>query len=207
MEYAKRGARAASRPPPCPAYPDLVNNAKQEQRTSVRAAIAELHESLYPRVVRYIAVRSGDFAEAEDLASEVFVRALRSSDRFDGKSAPIEAWIFRIAHNLLVDHLRSRSRRPARVSIDENPAVAQTIATPGDSPQDSLEREEEIAVLRRAIGQLTEAQQQVLALRFSDRDMTSEQIATILGRKPTAVREMQSAAIKRLRVILGAGND
>jgi RNA polymerase sigma-70 factor (ECF subfamily) len=134
------------------------------------------------------------------------VRALRSSDRFDGKSAPLEAWIFRIAHNLLVDHLRARSRRPAGVSIDEEPAVAQTMASQEASPHESLEREDEIAILRRAMGQLTEAQQQVLALRFSDREMTSEQIAMILGRKPTAVREMQSAAIKRLRSILGARN-
>lgn len=90
--------------------------------------------------------------------------------------------------------------------MDEEPAVAQTIAAGGETAQESLEREDEIAVLRRAMRQLTEAQQQVLALRFSDRNMTSEQIAEILGRKPTAVREMQSAAIKRLRTILGAGN-
>jgi RNA polymerase sigma-70 factor (ECF subfamily) len=183
-----------------------VKDAKPEQPASVRAAIAELHGSLYPRVVRYIAVRSGDFAEAEDLASEVFVRALRSSERFDGKSAPLEAWIFRIAHNLLVDHLRARSRRPSGVSMDEDPAVAQSLATHGESAADSVEREEEIAILRKAMAQLTEAQQEVLALRFSDREMTSEQIAAVLGRKPTAVREMQSAAIKRLRTILGAGN-
>jgi RNA polymerase sigma-70 factor (ECF subfamily) len=136
----------------------------------------------------------------------VFVRALRSSDRFDGKSAPLEAWIFRIAHNLLVDHLRARSRRPIGVSIDEEPAIAQAMVADSGLPQESLERDDEIAILRKAMEQLTEAQQQVLALRFSDRDMTSEQIAVILGRKPTAVREMQSAAIKRLRTILGARN-
>ena len=114
----------------------------------------------------------------------------------------MEAWLFRIAHNLVVDHLKSKSRRPVSISIEQQdvPVVSH------DAPGIQLEQQEELEELRAAISQLTEAQRQVLALRFSDAEHTSEQVALILGKKPTAVREMQSAAIKKLRSILSAGS-
>ena len=178
----------------------LVDQETRQDVARKRAAVAELHETLYPRIVRYIAVRTGDYVEAEDLGSEVFVRALRAVERFEEKGIPLEAWIFRIAHNLVVDHLKGRGRRPRAASIEENQV---DVADAGDELSAPLERGEDVVALRRAMAQLTDAQRQVLALRFSDAEMTSEQIARVLGKKPTAVREMQSAAIKRLRTILG----
>lgn len=176
-----------------------MDQRKNDERTQKRAAIERLHETLYPRIVRYLAVRIGDFTEAEDLASEVFVRALRAVDSFRDKGVPMEAWLFRIAHNLVVDHLKSRSRRPVAISIER-----QEVDVPSrEEPDAELLQEEELEELRAALAQLTEAQRQVLALRFSDADLTSEQVARMLGKKPTAVREMQSAAIKKLRAILG----
>lgn len=176
-----------------------MDQKKSEERAQKRAAVVRLHETLYPRIVRYIAVRIGDFAEAEDLASEVFVRALRAVDSFRERGIPMEAWLFRIAHNLVVDHLKSRSRRPMAVSIERQEVDVPT----REEPDAELLQQEEIEELRTALAQLTEAQRQVLALRFSDAELTSEQVAGILGKRPTAVREMQSAAIKKLRAILG----
>lgn len=180
---------------------------KSEILSRNRSAIAQLHETLYPRVVRYIAVRIGDFTEAEDLGSEVFVRALRAAEKFEEKGIPMEAWIFQIAYNLMVDHLKARSRKPKMLSIEKEEIVAVDDHDASESVEQALDREQEMAVLRAAVSQLSEAQQQVLALRFSDAEMTSEQIARILGKKPTAVREMQSAAIKRLRAILEVGKE
>ncbi|MEX2599508.1 MAG: sigma-70 family RNA polymerase sigma factor [Dehalococcoidia bacterium] len=169
-----------------------------------RAAIAELHETLYPKIVRYIGVRIGDFAEAEDLGSEVFVRALRAADRYKEKGTPLEAWLFRIAHNLMVDHLKRRGRAPVKVPFDKEEVLQ---VTGQADPYQNVEREEEAETVRAAMAQLTDAQRQVLALRFSDADMTSEEVAQVLGKKPTAVREMQSAAIKRLRTLLGVDGE
>jgi RNA polymerase sigma-70 factor (ECF subfamily) len=177
---------------------------------SNRELIAQLHETLYPRIVRYIAVRIGDFVEAEDLGSEVFVRALRAAEKFQNKEIPIEAWIFRIAHNLVVDHLKAKSRRPKILSIEKEEIVAVDGHDVSEFIEQALDRERDMVAVHAAIAQLSEAQQQVLALRFSDAEMTSEQIAQILGKKPTAVREMLSTAIKRLRTILrntGKSND
>jgi RNA polymerase sigma-70 factor (ECF subfamily) len=146
--------------------------------------------------VWYIAVRIGDFNEAQDLASEVFVKALRAVESYRETGAPMEAWLFKIAHNSVVDHLRKKGRRPSSVPVDEALPLAST-----HDPTENLERQQEVGQMYRALSQLSKAQQQVLALRFGA-EMTSEQAAEVLGKKPGAVREMQSAAIKKLREIL-----
>ena len=163
-----------------------------------RDAIAALFETHFNRVARYIFLRIGSSADAEDLASDVFVRAVRSADSFVDTGAPLEAWIFRIARNISVDYLRQKSRRPTSLPIED----AAPVPDPGAQPEGPIELKEDLQVLHEAIGQLTEAQQEVLALRFSDAEMNSSEIARALGRSPGSVREMQSAAIKRLRQIL-----
>ena len=125
--------------------------------------------------------------EAEDLASEVFVRALRSSHKYVDTGAPLEAWIFKIAHNIVVDHFRKKSRRGETVELDA-----------------AGERREELQQLHKAMESVTDAQRQVLALRFGA-EMTSEEAAEVMGKKPGAVREMQSAAIKKLREVMRDG--
>lgn len=146
--------------------------------------------------MRYIFVRIGEAHEAEDLASEVFVRALRSVGTFQDTGIPMEAWIFKIAHNIVVDHLRKRSRRPASVPIDE----AFGLAGKSD-PAKEVERLQAIESVRTAMCELTESQRRVLELRFTG-ELSSEEVAVVLGKKPGAIREMQSAAVKKLRTIL-----
>jgi RNA polymerase sigma-70 factor (ECF subfamily) len=174
----------------------LSTPARPDALVQRRAAVAALYETHFERVARYIAVRIGDITEAEDLASEVFLRAVRSAATFQETGAPMEAWIFRIAHNIVVDHHRRRSRRPASVPLDE----ADPLPAKG-TPADALERKQEIAEVRAAVAHLSEAQQKVVALRFGG-ELTSEEVARILGKKPGAVREMQSAAVKKLRQLL-----
>ncbi|MBI4219629.1 MAG: sigma-70 family RNA polymerase sigma factor [Chloroflexi bacterium] len=169
-----------------------------EELARRRQAVAELYETHYERVSRYIAVRIGNLSEAQDLASEVFVRALRSIGTYQETGAPMEAWVFRIAHNLVVDHLRRKSRRPTATPLEDlitDPSVNPNLA-------ENMEREARLESLKQALDQLSDAQRQVLALRFSNEEMTSEEVARVLGKKPGAIREMQSAAIKRLRTIL-----
>ena len=170
-----------------------------EDLASKRAMVAALYETHFERVARYIAVRIGNVSEAEDLASEVFLRALRGVDSYKDTGAPMEAWMFRIAHNIVVDHYRKQSRRPVSVSLDEAFSLGGS-----HNPGESLERHEEIQQLSRAMEQLSEAQRQVLALRFGG-EMTSEQVGQVMGKKPGAIREMQSAAIRKLRQVLQRG--
>ncbi|MDA1188076.1 MAG: sigma-70 family RNA polymerase sigma factor [Chloroflexi bacterium] len=170
--------------------------------SEIRDAIAELYQTQYERVARYIYARIGNMHEAEDLASEVFTRALRSSHKYTAQGPPLETWIIRIAHNIVVDHLRKRTRRPESVELDE---ALRKPTSLGD-PTESAERRDELGTLNDAMAGISEAQRRVLQLRFGA-EMTSEQAAKALGKKPGAVREMQSAAIKKLRELLKENMD
>jgi len=87
------------------------------QTKAVQTELASLYEEYYDRIARYIFIRIGDRTEAEDLAGEVFLRALRSLDSYQSQSERVRAWLFRVAHNLAIDHLRKMSKRRAQ-SLD-----------------------------------------------------------------------------------------
>ena len=165
------------------------------ERRAKEAALAALYDEYYNKIARYIFVRMGDRAEAEDLAGEVFLKALESLDSYREQGVPMQAWLFRIAHNLVVDYHRRAAKRRT-VSIDNIELVAE-----GD-PADIAETNIEFARVEQALHQLTPAQRQVIELRFFG-GLTSEEAGRVVNKSSGAVREMQSAAIKQLRRLLG----
>ena len=161
------------------------------------AALADLFESDYERIARYIAVRIGNTGHAEELAGDVFVRALERIDSYQWRDVPMQAWLFRIAHNLVVDYLRKNSRRKT-TTLDEALDIASA-----DSPENetllTLQREEIIV----AMESLTAAQREVVTLRFFG-ELSSKEVASVVNRSDGAVRELQSSAMKALRKTLNA---
>lgn len=168
-----------------------------DQAKKGEEALAELFETEYERLVRYFYVRIGDGGAAEELASDVFVRALERIDTYEWRGIPMQAWLFRIAHNLTVDYLRKYSgKRPAPIEAAEHVAAK-------DNPEDTallaMEREE----LLDAMQSLTESQREVISLRFFG-GLSSEETAQVMKRSNGAVRELQSSGLKKLRGILEA---
>jgi RNA polymerase sigma-70 factor (ECF subfamily) len=164
------------------------------ERSSKEAALAGLYDEYYDKIARYVFVRIGDRAEAEDLAGEVFLKALQSLDSYKERGIPMHAWLFNIAHNLAVDYLRRPARR-STVPIDTVQVVAEK------NPQAVVETRMELERVSKALDQLTPAQRQVIELRFFG-GLTSEETGRVLNKGSGAVREMQSSAIKRLRTLL-----
>ena len=122
---------------------------------------------------------------------------MEHAESFQWRGIPIQAWLYRIAHNILVDHLRRKSRRKSAPLDDASP-----LASPHNPEREvfaSLQREE----LLEAMQQLTEAQREVVALRFFG-GMSSAEAAAVMDRSDGAVRELQSSALKKLRSILDA---
>lgn len=167
---------------------------RETERKKREEDLVNLYEESYERVVRYIFVRIGNRQEAEDLASETFVRALGSLDSYEERGLPMIAWVFRIAHNIVVDHIRKVSKRQM-VTLGEIP-IADT-----SDPEGSVEYADDVERLSRALGHLSPAQREVIALRFFS-GLNSVDCGNVLGKKPGAVREMQRAAIKALRQAL-----
>lgn len=158
------------------------------------AELAALYESYYDRIARYAFVRLGNQADAEDLTSAVFLRALESLDSYRERGVPMQAWLFRIAHNLIVDHFR-KSAKQKTISIDTVSVKAET-----DTEEQAMAGLE-VARIIKALGRLTESQRKVIELRFFG-ELTSEEAGHVLNKRAGAVRELQSAAIKALRNLL-----
>ena len=153
--------------------------------------LATLHEKYYSRLSRYIFVRINDKAEAEDIASEVFLKALRSLKSFRGTREQMPAWLYKIARNLIVDFVRKEERkRKAQRDI--------TIIDRTDDVETTIETRDRLRKVIEGLKHLTQAQREVLGLRaFSG--LKSAEVAKLLGKSPGAVREMQRAAISSLR--------
>jgi len=159
------------------------------------ARLAGLYEEYYDRIARYVYVRIGNRWDAEDIAGEVFLKALKSLNSYREQGVPMQGWLFRIAHNLAVDYLRKNAKRRT-VPID-------SIVPPGnDDPADSVSNKIEYKRVNQAMKQLTDEQRQVINLRFFG-GLSSKEVGGILNKKDGAVREMQRAALEKLRGIMG----
>jgi len=161
---------------------------------TMESVIANLFEEYYDKVVRYIYVRINDQPEAEDLAGEVFVKALKSMSFYRGSAVQLRFWIFKIARNLVIDHYRKMGKRKT-VNLDE------VEISDNSSVEELAERRLQIGELSKAMKQLTEAQQEVISLRFFA-GLSSSETAQIMGKSSGAVREMQCDAIQRLRKLM-----
>jgi len=153
-----------------------------------------LYNEYFVKIARYAYARIGDRTEAEDIACEVFVRALDSLKSYQERGLPMQAWLFKIAHNLVVDHL---SRKSKQKSI---PLETVEIMEKGD-PVITAETNLEMERVKKAMQDLTEEQREVVNLRFFG-GLTSKEVADLLNKKDGAIRQMQSAALEKLRSIL-----
>lgn len=167
-------------------------------------AFTALYDHYVDRIYRFLKYRAPDDDTAEDLTSEVFLRAWDHLDGFDPGGAPFGAWLFRIARNLAIDH--SRMRKP-QVSLEDVPHREQEPAPPvEDRVAQRLDQEQFLMLL----GELTEGQREVLHLKFVEGLETAE-VARVMGKRPGAVRALQMRALQSLQAVLtaadGGGNE
>ncbi|HEY55581.1 MAG TPA: sigma-70 family RNA polymerase sigma factor [Dehalococcoidia bacterium] len=163
-------------------------------------AFAQLYEGHFDKIYRYLALRIGNEMEAEDMTQQVFLKALRSISSFRWKGVPFSAWLFRIAHNQAVDYLRKKTKRTS-VPLDES------LADSDDTPQSAAERKLDVERLLSATSQLTEAQREVISLRFTS-ELSIAEVSRVMGKSQGAVKALQHSAIVALRRrLLVTGNE
>jgi RNA polymerase sigma-70 factor, ECF subfamily len=164
-------------------------------------AFAELYEEYFDKIYRYIAIKTGDREEAEDMTQQVFLKAHKSIASYKWTGVPFSSWLYRIAHNLIVDYLRKKQKRPDTLS-DE----IQISDKEENKPEQMVERRMEIRQVIEAARNLTEAQREVISLRFAG-EMPTAQVADIMGKSQGAIKALQHSAIIALRKALSAGNE
>lgn len=157
-------------------------------------ALAEIYDRYAEPIYRYLYRYVGDAAQAEDLASEVFLRLLQVLGTYRAPRDRLQGWLYRVAHNLAMDSFRQASKG-ATLSLDEGLVAA------GDSPPSIVEKRQDQQQLRMAISQLTPDQQQVILLRFGEGFKIAE-VSRLMGKSEGAVKVLQHRAVKRLRKLL-----
>lgn len=185
---------------PDPYEADLVARAKDRSAD----AWDEIYTRHYPQIYRYIQARVFEGATAEDLASTVFMGAVKGIGSYKYQGQPLLAWLYRIARNVVGSHQRSMFRErnlnlhavlglPSRVfgaGDGAVEAVAPTTADPGAGVEGMD--------LREALARLPQTQREVLVFKFFV-GMDAKEIASVLGKEPAAVYSLQARALDTLR--------
>jgi RNA polymerase sigma-70 factor (ECF subfamily) len=158
-------------------------------------AFGELYDRFVERVYRYLYFRCGSHPEAEDLTEQVFLKAWEAIGRYRWQGRPFLAWLYRLAHNAHIDHIRGQ--RPA-ASLNND---AQPIDVPSQSAAVELARTLDAEVLASALCELTFEQQQVIVMKFME-GLDNEQIAHAMDKREGAIRALQMRALLSLRRVL-----
>jgi RNA polymerase sigma-70 factor, ECF subfamily len=158
-------------------------------------AFGELYDLFVDRVYRYLYFRTGQQAEAEDLTEQVFLKAWEAIGRYRWQGRPFLAWLYRLAHNVHIDHVRKQ--RPTTSLTDDN----RPIDVPSDAATTELARRLDADLIARALAELTPEQQRVIVLKFIE-GLGNEQIACIMDKREGAIRALQMRALLSLRRVL-----
>jgi RNA polymerase sigma-70 factor (ECF subfamily) len=173
------------------------------EETLVRRAIdgdAEAFGDLYVHhvdaIYRYVFYKVGSEKRAEDLTEQVFLKAWQAMDAYEPRGYRFSSWLYRIAHNTVVDHHRMKKDES---SLE---AIAFTLADESLGPEETLMKKREVARLVEALAELSKEKQELIILRFVE-GLSHAQVAEILDKSEGACRVMQHRALARLSDILG----
>jgi RNA polymerase sigma-70 factor (ECF subfamily) len=174
---------------PAESVPDttLVDRAKANPE-----AFGALYERYVDKIYSYIYYRTGNQADAEDLTAKTFYRAMQHMRRYEERGLPFSAWLYRIAHNLVANWHRDRSRRQM-VSLDELYSL-----TMGEGPEHAVERQERTGTLLEVIRGLPPERQELLILKFVEH-LSNADAGQIMGRSEGAIKSLYHRTLLSLR--------
>jgi RNA polymerase sigma-70 factor (ECF subfamily) len=159
-------------------------------------AIGTLYDQHHQALFRYIWLRVGEHSLAEDLTGDVFVRMLAALPRYRPTQATFRAWLYRIAHNLLVDHYRKEGIR-----VSAPLQQAETQSADDETPLTLFEQKLTVERLRRALAALEQTQREVVTLRFLS-GLSLQETAVVLGKTEAAIKALQHRGLAALRSAL-----
>ena len=173
---------------------NLIENA----RFGNPEASGALYQMHHPAIFRYLYYRTGDRLTAEDLTGEVFLKMVQALHAFQGGEPAFRGWLFQIARNLSIDHLRRLQSHPQQTLTAELPA-------PGLSPERAAENASDGSALYAAMKRLPDDQKDVILLRFVE-GMPLAETASVLHKSEDAVKGLQRRALITLRQAISNGS-
>lgn len=176
-----------------PNYKDMDDSALVQAAKEDKEAFGEIYERYLTKIYNYIYYRTGNRQDAEDLTAKVFYRALSHIDRYVDKGVPFQAWLYRIAHNLVANFHRDKGRRKI-IPLDDY--VAFTLKS--DAPDRQAESSEQQEMLMDSIRRLPAERQQLIILKFIEQKSNAE-IGDIMGRTEGAIKSLYHRTLLSLR--------
>ena len=158
-----------------------------------REAFGVLYEQYVERIFNYVYYRTGNVHDAEDLTARVFYRALHHIHTYTDRGVPFTAWLYRIAHNLIANWHRDRSRHQ-EIPLDDTP----TIHYKGEPPEVALMQNQSRETLLKLIRHLPSDRQHLLILKFVEH-MSNAEVGQIMGRSEGAVKSLYHRTLLSLR--------
>ena len=158
-----------------------------------REAFGSLYEHYVDRIFNYVYYRTGNIHDAEDLTARVFYRAMNNVQRYIDRGVPFSAWLYRIAHNLIANWHRDRSRH-LEIPLDDAP----TLHYKGEPPEVALMQGQDQDALLKLIRLLPAERQHLLILKFVEH-MSNTEIGEIMNRSEGAVKSLYHRTLLALR--------
>ena len=171
-----------------------INELVRSAQIGDATAIAELYDCFYSKIYRYIYFKTGSVPDAEDLTEDVFVKMIESVSSYKLQGVPFSSWLFRIAHNRIVDHYRKISRK-------QTTPLENILNNTDDSSEDiesKIDANISIRSVYAAMESLTNLQKEALSLRFAA-GLSIKETSLAMQRNENAVKALQHAAIANLR--------
>ncbi len=179
----------------------LITEYSEEQllQTAIQydeAALGELYDRYEVKIYSYIFRRTGEQTLAEDLTAQVFLKMLEAIRNRKAWHSSFSGWLYRIAHNLVIDHYRQRGHY-VQVALDDEPMLSADDQNPAHNAEMKLDAER----LRAAISRLTDEQAEVISLRFLEGYNISE-VAEMMNKTEGSIKALQYRAVTTLRQFL-----
>ncbi len=168
----------------------LINAAKKDPK-----AFGELYKVYVDRIYNYIFYRTGSAKDAEDLTGKVFFKAMKHINGYKHMGLPFSAWLYRIAHNLVANYHRDRSRKQ-EISLDSVPG--QTLPQKGMQPETKVVQSQEVERLLITIRDLAPNRQELLILKFVDQ-LSNAEIGRIMRKSEGAIKSLYHRTLLELR--------
>lgn len=167
----------------------VIDNLVEGAKHGDADAFGVLYDRYQPEILRYLVNHVRDHATAEDLTQQVFLKAWQAIPRYEQRNVPFKSWLYRMAHNQMVDHFRTKRTTVDLEGIDRaEPAEAEALVIAGETRK----------VLEGALLRLSTDHREVLVLRFL-MEKSAAEIGAIMGRKEVTVRGLQLRALRALR--------
>jgi RNA polymerase sigma-70 factor (ECF subfamily) len=183
---------ATARTRPLRDSPEHVRAVVDRAQQGDREALEELYLLHFDRIYSYLHMSVGNRHDAEDLTTQTFMKMLESIKRFRWQSAPFSAWLFRIAHNLAMDHFRAARRWQPEEEVPE--PVGEEEPSAEAAALQSIGRQSMLELIES----LSAEQQQVLTLKFVF-NFPNAEVGTILGKSEGAIKSLQHRALVSLQ--------